>query len=127
LSLNLLGILAGRAKESRALIAPSGGEEKPFSVGQTVVSGVKLEAVYPDRVILNRGGKFETLRLNKDAPSTATTYRPEPEIGTGDVGTAQMLSKIRTEIMNDPTKASNYLRVQPANVNGQLKGYRIYP
>ncbi|HEY1077721.1 MAG TPA: type II secretion system protein GspC [Fontimonas sp.] len=128
LSLNLLGILAGGEKESRALIAPDNGEEKPFAIGDTVISGTKLEAIFPDRVILVRGGKYETLRLNKDAPSTATTYNPAAAAPAGASAEATaMLGKIRDEIMTDPTKASNYLRVQPAKVGDQLKGYRIYP
>lgn len=127
LNLNLLGILAGASKESRALIAPDNGEEKPFSIGDMVVSGTKLEAIFPDRVILVRSGKYETLRLNKDAPSKATTYNPAESAAAPNAGTTAMLGKIRDEIMTDPTKAANYLRVQPASVNGQLKGYRIYP
>lgn len=127
LNLNLLGILAGGERDSRALIAPDGGEEKPFAIGDTVVSGTKLEAIFPDRVILVRSGKYETLRLNKDAPSTATTYSPVADAPAPNAGTTAMLGKIRDEIMADPTKASSYLRVQPASVNGQLKGYRIYP
>lgn len=126
LSLTLLGILAGGEKESRALIAPENGEEKPFAIGDTVISGTKLEAIFPDRVILVRSGKYETLRLNKDAPSTATTYNPAAAAPVSTEATA-MLGKIRDEIMTDPTKASNYLRVQPAKVGDQLKGYRIYP
>lgn len=127
LSLNLLGILASGDKDSRALIGSSNGEEKPYAIGDEVISGTKLQAIYADRVILTRSGKYETLRLNKDAPSKESlTYQPPPAT-TGSAETAQALAQIREEILSDPTKASNYLRVQPANVNGQLKGYRIYP
>ena len=127
LSLTLLGILAGVDAESRALIAQSGGEEKPYAIGDDVVSGVSLQAIFPDRVILSRNGQFETLRLNKDAPSTATPSYTPADTDSAPAGATQMLSQIREEIMTDPTKASNYLRVQPANFNGQLRGYRIYP
>lgn len=127
LSLTLLGILAGIDAESRALIAPGGGEEKPYAIGDDVVAGVSLQAIFPDRVILSRNGQFETLRLNKDAPSTATAAYVSTDASPAAGGTSQMLTQIREEIMTDPTKASNYLRVQPANFNGQLRGYRIYP
>ncbi|MDP9142392.1 MAG: type II secretion system protein GspC [Pseudomonadota bacterium] len=127
LNLTLLGILAGGEKDSRALIAPDNGEEKPFAIGDTVVSGTKLEAIFPERVILLRGGKYETLRLNKEAPSTATTYNPAAAAPAASADTTAMLGKIRDEIMADPTKASNYMRVQPAKVGDQLKGYRVYP
>ncbi|WP_028007838.1 type II secretion system protein GspC [Solimonas flava] len=127
LSLTLLGILSATAEnESRALIGSSDGEEKPYAIGDDVIRGVSLQAIFPDRVVLSRNGTLETLRLNKDTPSTAEAPPPRGAAGAGG-DTAQMLSRIRDEVMSDPSKASQYIRVQPANVNGQLKGFRIYP
>jgi general secretion pathway protein C len=127
LSLTLMGVVADASPEqSRALIAASNGEEKSFSIGDDVTSGVKLENIYADRVLLSRQGQFETLRLDKNAPSRAPAPSA-PNTTSPDASTTAMLSDIRTQILADPTKASNYLRVQPSNVNGQLKGYRIYP
>ncbi len=130
LSLNLLGILAGEDQESRALIGSSNGEEKPYAIGDTVVSGVTLRSIFADRVILARDGKLETLRLNKDAPSSAQAIAARNASATitpTSPETGQMLSQIRQQIMSDPTKAGNYMRVQPATVAGQQRGYRIYP
>ncbi len=125
LSLTLLGILAGGDHDSRALIANSSGEEKPYAIGDDVVSGVNLQAIFPDRVILSRSGQLETLRLNRDAPSTASPSYSPP--AAAPAGAALALGQIREQMLADPTKASTYIRVQPANVNGQLKGYRVYP
>lgn len=131
LSLNLLGILAGDDRESRALIGKSNGEEKPYAIGDAVVSGVTLRSIFADRVILARGGKLETLRLNKDAPSSpqavAARTATATAMASGGADTGQMLSQIREQILADPTKAANFLRVQPATVGGQQRGYRIYP
>jgi general secretion pathway protein C len=131
LSLNLIGILAGDDRESRALIGKSDGEEKPYAIGDTVISGVTLRSIFADRVILSRAGKLETLRLNKDAPSSpqavAARNANAALVSTAGAETGQMLSQIREQIMSDPTKAANYLRVQPATVGGQQRGYRIYP
>lgn len=131
LSLNLLGILAAdRDKESRALIGTQDGEEKPYSVGDDVVRGVNLQAIFPDRVILSRNGQLETLRLDKDRPSASLSANAgaAPALQqAGNPDTAQMLGHIRDTLLNDPSKASDYLRIQPANVNGQQRGYRIYP
>lgn len=125
LSLTLIGILsATQEHESRALIGSSNGDEKPYAIGDDVIRGVSLQAIFPDRVILSRAGTLETLRLNKDAPSTATASAPPSSVSNG---TAQLLSNIRDEVLTDPSKASQYIRIQPANVNGQLKGFRVYP
>ena len=76
LNLTLLGILSNGSNDkdsrSRALISAQGGEEKPYSVGDDVSRGVQLTAIFPDRVILNRNGKLETLRLDKESTSGLT-------------------------------------------------------
>lgn len=134
LNLDLLGILASDdGPYSRALIGKPGGEEEPYSVGDDISSGVSLRAIYPDRVILARGGSLETLRLDKNRASTAQVSTPAKRpLGDEDAtevpaDTAQMLADIRAEVLQNPAKASEYLRVQPAMVDGQMRGYRLYP
>lgn len=134
LSLSLLGILAAdRDRESRALIGAQGGEEKPYAVGDDVVRGVTLQAIFPDRVILSRNGQLETLRLDKASPGAPLAADGPADRGESlagqvvDGATAQQLAQIREQILADPSKASDYIRIQPANINGQQRGYRIYP
>lgn len=135
LNLTLLGILAAdRDRESRALIGTQGGEEKPYSVGDDVVRGVSLQAIFADRVILSRGGQLETLRLDKDSPGAplppgpiSAREAPAEDGHVVDDATTEQLAQIREQILQDPSKASDYIRVQPASVNGQQRGYRIYP
>ena len=130
LDLTLMGILAATAdRGSRALIGASNGEEKPYAIGDDVVRGVRLQAIFPDRVILARGGQLETLRLDKDAPSRGSAPAPvasAPAAG-GSTETSAMLANIRQELLSDPSRASEYIRIQPASSGGQLRGYRIYP
>lgn len=137
LNLTLLGILSNERNEqnglSRALIAAQGGDEKPYAVGDDVARGVQLTAIFPDRVILNRNGKLETLRLNKDAPpppglppsSLTRAAPPAPVASSADA--AESLAGIRSQLLADPSKVSDYIRVQPVNSGGGLSGYRIYP
>lgn len=130
LSLTLLGILAGNTDlDSRALIGTQTGEEQPYSIGEDITRGVSLHAIFPDRVVLSRNGSFETLRLEKDKPSTASVDGPPPQASVVDTAAApaQMLAQVREQILADPSKTSEYIRVQPSNAGGQLKGYRIYP
>jgi general secretion pathway protein C len=138
LDLTLMGILAATAERgSRALIAASNGEESPFAIGDDVDRGVTLQAIFPDRVILARNGQLETLRLDKNStggvlPAGFQGHRHPSEEDGGDEeeatdDTSAMLSDIREELMSDPSRASEYIRVQPASNGGQLRGYRIYP
>ncbi len=131
LNFTLLGILSGSTeKESLALIAKDATDEAPYAIGDDVSPGVNLQAIFPDRVILSRNGRLETLRLDKDAPSNApistlVSSVTEPQEGTP--AAAQMLSQIKEQVLTDPTKAANFIRVQPISGESGLKGYRVYP
>lgn len=129
LNLTLIGVLADSREEySRALIA-QGADEQSYAVGDDVARGVTLQAIFPDRVILSRNGRLETLRLERDKPGAGGDSAPVAvaEAEERAPGATPPLSEIRDEVLKDPAKASEYVRVQPANVGGQLKGYRIYP
>lgn len=135
LNLTLTGILAAtQDKGSRALISQGSSDEKPYSVGDVITRGVELQSIFPDRVILSRNGTLEALRLDKDKPSSftpATYTQPEvPDSGNARTisGTeAYQLAEIREQLLADPAKAADYLRVQPARIGGEMRGYRIYP
>ena len=128
LAFTLHGIAAGkRAADSRALIEANGDEE-PYGVGAQLPGGVKVHAIYADRVILDRGGRLETLRL------------PQQDIGGGNNGAqpgmaqpqamappTQNLGQLRQEIMNNPQRLMDVVRAMPVMDHGKLSGYRIYP
>jgi general secretion pathway protein C len=78
-SLNL--VLSGvvlRGAASYALISADGQPETPFRIGETVIAGVVLEAVYPDRAIILRGGARESVPLKEIAQAL-----PADAIGRG--------------------------------------------
>lgn len=131
LNFTLLGILAGSTeRESLALIAKDANDEAPYAIGDDVASGVNLQAIFSDRVILSRNGRLETLRLDKDSATSAPLFNTsstasEPQEGTP--AAAQMLAQIKEQIVTDPSKAASFIRVQPINSDGGLKGYRVYP
>ncbi|MEN8721032.1 MAG: type II secretion system protein GspC, partial [Oceanococcaceae bacterium] len=105
-----------------------------YSVGMDVPGGATIHAVLSDRVLLRRAGRLETLRLEKELPTSPDAVVSVPPArglpaGTEILGAeaAMKLSSIRAELLTDPTKASQYMRMQPARRDGALVGYRIYP
>lgn len=149
LNLVLTGIVSDSGgKRSRALIKNPKGEQDSYKVGESIVSGVKLHAVYTNRVILDRSGHYETLTLENikkaramsgitrtaanTAPSAAAGGTSADESGaevtrTVSDGVADRIGDIRKKILADPSTASHYIRLRPARQNGKLVGYRIYP
>ncbi|WP_084188408.1 type II secretion system protein GspC [Salinisphaera hydrothermalis] len=148
LNLELTGIVSdSRGQRSRALIKNPKGKQDSYKVGQSIVSGVKLHAIYTDRVILDRSGHYETLTLESikkirsmtgisrspaaaapaDTSSDATqdNHPAASQTVSGDV--ADRIGTIRKKILADPSTASHYIRLRPARQNGNLVGYRIYP
>ncbi|MDR2013460.1 MAG: hypothetical protein LBQ20_10615 [Rhodanobacter sp.] len=66
-SLILRGTVAqADPKKGVAVIAEAGNGERAFGVGDEVVSGVRLDAVYPGHVVVMRNGAQETLNLPRD-------------------------------------------------------------
>jgi general secretion pathway protein C len=137
LALTLHGIVAGRsAQDSRALIVANGDEE-PYAVGANLPGGAVIRAIYPDRVMLERGGRMEALRLPKtDTSSGPNTGAP---LAMGQSGPAadtapdtssplpQNLGELRQQITQNPQRLMDVVRAMPVEVQGKLSGYRVYP
>ncbi|HYQ90954.1 MAG TPA: type II secretion system protein GspC [Candidatus Competibacteraceae bacterium] len=94
LNLKLVGIFSSENRNfALAIISESGGRECPVRVSEPIRdknckplrSGPRLEQIFPDKVILSRGGSLETLSLPKETlgsikPSSAPTVPSPPLI-----------------------------------------------
>lgn len=123
LPLVLSGVFAGEDPEKGwALIGDSAQQTKVFSVGDSVRSGARLHAVYPDRVILDRNGTLETLALPKRNTGTLNVARPTPPPQTN-----RLVDNLRQLAQTNPTAFAEIVRPQPVFANGVQRGYRVYP
>jgi general secretion pathway protein C len=126
LNLSLKGtITANDEQMSIAIIADTSGQEKVYAIRDTIVPGTTLHAVYADRVILNRGGALEALKLPKDFPQGTQTVRrvaPPPVSRAADANPS-----IQEVVSENVTKLADVIRPTPYFVAGQQQGYRVYP
>lgn len=77
LAVTLTGVLASSDPRSGvAFIAGDDGEPRRIRVGEEIQAGVVLDQVYPDRVILNRGGNLESLPLREAGSLGGTASSP---------------------------------------------------
>ncbi|WP_423824122.1 type II secretion system protein GspC [Salinisphaera sp. SPP-AMP-43] len=134
LNLVLTGIVSDqRGERSRALIKNPQGKQDSYKAGQSIVSGVKLQAIYTNRVILDRNGRYETLTLESVKKARSMTgikrMRSEPDQAERTVSgqLADQIGDVRQKILADPSSAQRYIRLRPARQDGNLVGYRIYP
>ena len=82
LNLVLTGLIASD-NGGYALISVNAGPQESYAVGQTITSGAVLQAVYPDRVVIQHNNALETLILEgmekpqpEQSAALSTAYRP---------------------------------------------------
>jgi len=86
LRLTLVGSVASPdASRALAVIAADAGPAKPYRIGETVsTTGAVVREVKPDRVILDRSGKLESLQIERP---TLDNPGAGPAVPTADVRT----------------------------------------
>jgi general secretion pathway protein C len=130
LSLVLAGtITASDPKQGFGIIGESANNAKLYSVGDSVPGGARLNAVYGDRVILERGGQLEALLLPRQykAGTGVTAPPPPPPMGVPQSAGSQVVERVKRMIAQDPGSVAEIMRPQPVFANGQQRGYRVYP
>lgn len=124
---------------SMAIIAEKGKKDLTYFKGDSVPGNAKLHEIYADRVILSRGGKFETLSLKRSeakieivkgntAPrSTETPPKAAAESSEIQPGKAEQLQQIKKQLASSPEEIFNKLRLTPveAPASGGLLGYQL--
>jgi|GEM_PF-238718 len=126
LNLSLKGTIASADQgASIAIIADAGNEEKIYLIRDMVAPGTTLHAIYADRVVLNRGGILEILKLPKETPSgTAAIRRNTTTISRTATTNSQSIQNVVTQ---NVTRLADVIRPTPYYVSGQMQGYRVYP
>jgi general secretion pathway protein C len=128
LNLQLRGtIAAGDETMAHAIIADGDGKDKVFFINDTLPGGAVLHEVYTDRVILNRGGVLEALRLPRISKALGRQSVPGAAPPFGDQNSVAAPDAMQQMMQADPASFTDILRPQPYMPNGELKGYRVYP
>jgi general secretion pathway protein C len=109
---------------AHAIIASGSKEANVYFVDDSLPGGATLHEVHVDRVILERGGAFETLRLPKKSQKLGLTRSPSASS-----------SLPNRPVPGSPSQSAGFnasafteiIRPQPFMPNGKLSGYRVYP
>lgn len=107
-----------------AIIGDSPATAKVYGVGKTITGGTKLHSVYPDRAILDRGGKLEALLLPKKFQGGGMSAAVPPGANPAD---PMLGDRLRQLAATNPAAITDVMRPQPVFANGQQRGYRVYP
>ncbi len=135
LKLTLRGLIASSNQdEARAIVADPSGKENFYSVGDKLPGNAELKEIHADRIVIQRGGRYETLKLPKESldlgiASTQTASRAVSQRRTTRATPRQIYSlrEYRDTLLKDPQKVADLVRIQPANKNGRFVGYKLQP
>jgi len=137
-SLVLRGTLADAdPRAGLAVIADAGQPERSWRVGEEVSPGVRLAAVYADRVVVLRGTVEETLRLPRDTtlaplPGDAPVVRGAPARDGGAPAGASATPKVPTtwaqtveRLRRNPDELARRVKLVPVLDGAKLAGVRV--
>ena len=133
LQLKLLGVFAAdEPARSYAIIADPQKREDVYQIGDTLPGNVRLQAIHPDQVILERNGKLEKLLLPQEFLSTAAPavpagpgVRPAPT-AVPQAQPRQSLREVWQTFHANPDAVMKNIRITPAmGPDGRIMGYRV--
>lgn len=127
LSWTLKGVFSNPdPSRSAAILSPQGQSEKLYRVGASLPGNVTLQEVLADRVILDRGGRLETLRLKRfDAPASSGSRRSAAAALPAAATTEPRVD--RDAWVNDPQRFLDVISANPVMEDGALYGLEISP
>ncbi|MCC5857333.1 MAG: type II secretion system protein GspC [Ectothiorhodospiraceae bacterium] len=132
LNLTLRGVFHSPSQERALVIISRGNQGEDFyRVGDQLPGGATLAAIHPDRVILRREGRHETLSLPQErldtgsAETDSAAARPasaEPAAGRGDD-----VRELRQRLLQNPADFNRMVRVEPYMQDGEFRGVVLNP
>lgn len=125
LDLTLRGVIAATPmRKAVAVISRPGGQGKygVYLVGEEVPGRARIKAIYPDRVILERGGKLETLFL-EDADKEKKKNFAGSSVKEGEH--RRINREYLTRKMDNVPELAREVGVEISYRNGEQYGYKL--
>ncbi|WP_133538636.1 type II secretion system protein GspC [Idiomarina aquatica] len=127
LNIRLVGVSASSNPLRSAAIIEQSGQQQTYIVGDELGrSGVVVEEIYADRVLLDNNGRIETLQLEdigEDRPALSLIV-DEPDLALTE-SQARQVGDALEQVSADPLSITDFVSISPAMENGELIGYRL--
>ena len=130
LNLVLVGVVAASDPSySSAIISYRSKQGSYFIDSEIEGTQASVSEIYPDRIILNVDGVLQTLMLDGVDGKAAMSKSPRQPRGSQARERKEPVEvKLdRQEILDDPSKLTDYVRISPYREDGQVLGYRLRP
>ena len=121
LNLKLHGIYySSNPMKSFAMIAADKGKSISYHIDQSLPSGALLYEIYPQKVILLRNGRHETLHL-VDKKNVRTSKKNSSSMNIS----ANILTHYQRQLQTNPESFMQLVRISPVHRGKKLLGYRL--
>lgn len=125
LNLTLRGVVFSPDPRLARAIIGSAGKEAQYAVGMALPGNAELREIHPDRVILLHGGRYETLRLPREAASQTQVARTPPPLSPASAQPS--LRALRDNLLANPLTLPDLVRINPVAQAGGFVGFRLAP
>ncbi|AOY87164.1 general secretion pathway protein GspC [Marinobacter salinus] len=120
LRLRLEGVLVGqRPEDSGAIVAGSNGETAYYRVGDLLPGNAELAEVESTRILIRRGGRYESLTFEEADSSALVAEVPQ---APAESSPEAFLENARAELDSQGVAALNAYGLNPVDASGQ-SGY----
>ncbi len=133
LNLVLRGVYASdNPQAAGAIISEQNGKQSFYKVEARLPGGAILKEVYADRIVLQRRGRLETLRLPEER--VGKSGQPARTSGAGALRRSGVQTdrepsprEFRDILVKDPQRLTDIVKMTPYNKGGRFVGYRVQP
>ncbi len=129
LQLTLRGLIASPDPVlARAIVADPSGKDDFYKIGDTLPGNVTLKEIHADHIIIQRGGRYETLTLPKTALNMSgnSSSRSSADNHRGGAPkSTYSLREYRNALLNNPNEVADMVRIMPKNDGGRFLGYQL--
>jgi len=124
LRLELLGVFqTADTDKASAIIAEKGKEGELYRIGDSIPGNASLEEVYPDRVILRRAGRLETLRWSDSSLGGVSQVSRQPAVER-EPQQSQITEGSEEDMQRQRKAIIGQLGLQPV-AQGDNQGYQL--
>ncbi|MEO5378971.1 MAG: PDZ domain-containing protein [Magnetococcus sp. DMHC-6] len=140
LDLTLLGVVLAHHSATGsgwALVKMQDSSEKIAVVGDTLANEAIVRKLYADRILLQRGARYETLRMPRDSLNLKTplsTQKGENSVvekrTLAQVGKSALTEEnenLLNQFRENPESLFDMIQMEPIQRGGQMAGFRLQP
>ncbi len=125
LKLVLSGVVASSDQSKALAIVEHRGKQQTYGIDESIEgTQAVIKEIQSERIIILHKGNYESVLLDPDSKQARNNSNQRQLSRVA----AQPEAKIDVaEVLKDPSKLTDYIRVSPVRVDGELTGYRVNP